>query len=211
MWLSVFCAIAAAADPEDADEGDDIDVPVQKTETETKKGFGLDDGPKIDDSPEEDSGMTDFVAEARQKAPPPTWFHVQPAGRKPLADNFDIQVVAFSEQYAVIQLPVLIATNRASFVVEHPNGLSVVAEIECGAHKLVQRQEFTAAGVLADSPTLAFFEVALPVTARSASIRYLVKTAEGPPPEDPKKKPAAPTPPPALQDRFARTTVFLRP
>jgi hypothetical protein len=204
-WL---CLAARAADP-DVDDGEDIDVPAERRAERRGDGFGLDRGPELDDSMEEDEAMVDFVAQEKRKAPPPTWFHLDPAGEKPLADNFDVQVVSFSEKYVVLQLPVVIAANRASFVVEHPNGLVVAAEIESGPHKVVQRQQFTSDGVLPDSPTIAFFEVALPFTAKSGSARFLLKVAEGPPPEDPKRK--VPVVAPPLQDRFARTSVFTRP
>jgi hypothetical protein len=208
MWLWIV-ATGLAAEPEVPDEGDDLDVPVQKRDPTRELGFGLDKSTNLDLPADDDIEMVDFVAEAHKKAPPPTWFHVNPTGKTPLADNFDVQIVSFSEQYVVVQLPVLVSTSRAAFVVEHPNGLQLAAEIECGPHKLVQRQEFSAAGVLLDSPTLAFFEAAFPVAAKSGAVRFVVRSAEGPAPEDPKKKVI--TPPPALQDRFARTTVFVRP
>lgn len=210
MWRLLLSA-AFAADADEMDDGEDLDVPVHhRDSTAREDGFGLDSAPDLGDDAEDDPSMTDFVAEAKRKAPPPTWFHLQPAGKVPLADNFEVHVVSFSEQYVVVQLPVVVATNRAAFVVEHPHGLTVVAEIESGPHKLVQRQEFTSAGVLADSPTIAFFEVALPFTAKSGTVRYTVKSAEWPAAaEDPKRKGSAAPPP--YQARFSRTATFTRP
>lgn len=208
MYLLLFSA-ASAAEPDELEEGDELDIPVHERGPTERDAFGLDKTPVLGDDADDDLVMTDYVAEAKRRAPPPTWFHLQPAGQKALADNFEIQVVSFSDQFVVVQLPVLVAANRASFVVEHPHGLSLVAEIEAGAHKLVQRQEFTAAGVLPDAPTIAFFEVALPSTAKTGTVRYALKSAEWPPPEDPKRK--GPAAPPAYQDRFVRTATFTRP
>ena len=208
MW-PWFVATSLAADPEVPDEGDDLDVPVHRGEATREHGFGLDKHTELDLPVDDDTEMVDFVAEAHRKAPPPTWFHINPAGRQPLADNFDVQIVSFSDQYVVVQLPVLISTDRASFAVAHPNGLLLAADIECGPHKLTQRQDVSAAGVLLDSPTLAFFEAAFPVSTKSGTIRFVIRSAEGPAPEDPKKKVVSPAP--VLQDRFARTTVFVRP
>ncbi|MCA9489795.1 MAG: hypothetical protein KC621_07720 [Myxococcales bacterium] len=210
-WL---VALPALADP--IDDGEDIDVPT--TVAPSSGGNGFERPSASLDTDDDDAGMTDFVAAERKKAPPTVWWHVDPSGKKPLTDAFDIQITAWNDQLVLAELPVLVATGRDAFVAEHPGGMVVIAEVTSGAFHQTLTQLVTASTVFESGPTLIFFKVAMPNPAKSGDLRFLIKVGElpTPPPEpDPdapktSKPPPPPPPPPPPTDKFARTTVYLR-
>ena len=166
----------------------------------------------------EDAGMHDFVADEKKKPPPPDHWHLDPSGKVPLHDDFDIQVIATNEAFVVVELPVLVSIARAAFLAEHPGGIKLIGEITSGGHKVIQTHIVTGESVLEAGPTLVYLKAALPNPAKAGDVRFLVKTGDlpAPPPvADPNApkgtKPPAPPPPPAPpKDRYARTTVFMR-
>jgi hypothetical protein len=208
--------LALAANAQDVpDEGDDVDISnTQKTKESDSDWAFEKDKTKLTLSVDDDEGMADFAAQiAEQKkraAPPPVWFHLDLMGKRPLADNFDVQFDAFDPKYVVVELPVLVSISRPQFAAEHPNGVTLIAEITSGGAKLVQTEHITPASVLDAAPTLVFFKAAMPNTAKSGDVRFLVKIADLPAPPAPGSK-AAPPPPAPPKDLFARTTVFVRP
>lgn len=210
-WLLWSWSLAHAQE----DDGDDIDIsngtpkPAPGDDWTKARSQGLGD---VDD----DAGMKDFAAEERKKPPPPVRWHVDPTGKAPLADVFDLQVVAYTDAFVLAELPVLVALDRASFRSEHPGGFLLVAEVTSGATKRVVTEQVTPEAVYESAPTLVFLKAAVPNPAATDSVRFLVRTQELPPPPavpDPGKArpPAAPPPPAPPKDRFARTTVFARP
>jgi hypothetical protein len=217
--LVALWALAAAAQDIPIEE-DEIDIPAtQKPAKEDDWGFGQKEE-KLTISVDDDESMHDFVADAKKKAPPPVHFHLDLAGKTPLADNYDILLSAYNEHYVVAELPVLVARDRASFQAAHPGGLVLVCEIWAEGVHQVLTEVITADRVFESAPTLVFLKSALPVAARSGQLRFLVKAGELPVPPPPPapapkgKAPPPPAPPPVPappKDLFARTTVFLRP
>ena len=143
-------------------------------------------------------------------------------GKDPLSGNFDIQIDAFNGSYVVVELPVLVAITRAHFASVHPTGIKLVAEVTSGTKRRVITETIPPEAVYESLPTLVFLKTAIPTSADTGEIRYLVKVGElpAPPPPPPAEPPpkgaptevAEPPPPPAPpKDRFARTTVFRRP
>jgi hypothetical protein len=210
MWLSVWWLLGPAWAQDEVDDGEDLDIGNRNpapapAPSLTPKAQPLGD---IDDEPV----MADFAAAERKKAPPPVRWHVDVAGKQPLTDTFDIQVLAYDDQLVLAQLPVLVAKDRASFLAEHPGGLLVQADVSSGGTKRVIVEHVTADGVYESAPTLVFLQAAIPNPALSGDVRFLVRTQELPPPPDASgKAPPKPPPPPApLRERFARTTVWTR-
>ena len=172
---------------------------------ETGSGVTID----IDD---DDPGMVDYVAAARRKPPPPTHSHLYPHGVAPLSGAWDLHFVAFNEHHVVVELPLLVAVDRASFLCEHPHGILLVGKWSSGLHQMVVRQEIRPSDVLAAGPTIAFLKAALPNPKPVDEVRVVVQTAPLPDPAPPPEgaEPAEPVPPPPLKTRFARTTVYSR-
>lgn len=217
VLLGVLWSLAALAQDIPLDE-DEIDIPSKPQPKEDDEWGFAQKKEKLTLSMDEDESMHDFLADAKKKAPPPVHFHLDLNGKKPLADNFDIQVAAFNEHYLAIELPVLVATDKASFAAQHPGGLVLVAEVWAENVHQVLTEVITAERVLDASPTLVFFKTALPVAARQANLRFLVKSSAlpaPPPPAPPSSKGAKTPPPPAAppppKELFARSTVFTRP
>ncbi|MEQ1569229.1 MAG: hypothetical protein ABMA64_26570 [Myxococcota bacterium] len=199
VWL---CTLAFAQ--EDVDDGEDIDI---SNQDQTKASGALFEtkATQLTETLDDDEVMSDFVAESKKKAPPPVWYHVDPAGKQPLADNYDIAFTAVSPTHVVVELPVLVSFTRATFTNDHPNGIELVAEITSGTTKLVQRQQIRAESLLELAPTVSFFKAAIPTAAPAPEVRYVVKVIELPPA-------AAKAPPPAApKELFARSTVLRRP
>ncbi len=206
-WLLV--AVPAFAQE---DDGDDIDItnkipaPAPGDDwTKTKSGTIVD----VEDEPV----MRDFAAEQRKKPPPPVIWHGDVAGKQPLTDTFELQVVAFAGDLVLTELPVLVATDRASFVAQHPGGLLVMAEVTSGGTKRTVVEQITPDSVYESAPTLVFLQAAVPNKAATDSVRFLVRAQELPPTPDPASKaPPKPPPPPAPpKDLYARTVAFVRP
>ena len=219
MVLALWMFGASAAEPDDLPvEEDEIDVPTTGRPADDDDDGFTKPAPKLV-LEDEDATMHDFVADEKKKAPPPTWFHLDLAKKAPLADNFDIQIDAFNDQYVVVELPVLVATDRAAFVAAHPGGLAVVAEVTSGPIRQVLKTTVTADMVFDTTPTVVFLKTALPNSAKTGEVRYLVKAGElpvpPPPPAAGKAKtpapPVTPAVPAAPRDLFARTTVYRRP
>lgn len=215
--LALRAARAQSTDDEPVEE-DDIDVPSSDSDKKTGDDWGFGQPKPALRLDEDDGAMTDFVAEERKKPPPPDHWHLDPTGKVPLSDDFDIQVVAYNERWIVFELPVLVANDRASFAQQHPGGILVVGEVTSGAHRVVLQQAVTPDGVLEAAPTLVFLKAALPSPVPAGDVRFLVKVGElpapppAPDPAAPKsaKPPPPPPPPPPPRDRYARTTVFMR-
>jgi hypothetical protein len=214
-WALMVAGVAWSQ--EDVDEGDDIDIS-NKPPPAPAPDWGF-EGPKskkigdVDDDPT----MTDYAAAERKKPPPPVWWHVDLVGKQPLTDAFDIQVTAFDPQLVLVELPVLVARDRASFLAEHPGGMIVQGEVTSAGVKRVILEHVVAEGVYESAPTLVFLKAAVPNPAAAGDVRFLVRTQDlpAPPPvpvpgAKPAPKPPAPPPPAPMKDRFARTTVFLR-
>lgn len=216
-WLALPAAAAPPDDFPEEEEELDLDLPSRPVPADDEDwGFDTKTKARIA-SDEDDPGMVDFVAAEKKKAPPPTWFHLDPTGREPLADDWDIQVLSLSPDFVVVELPVLVARTRAEFAAAHPGGLLLVGEIGSGPHRVRQEHVVKAESVYESAPTWVFLKTALPIREASGPVSYRVATAELPPPPDPAappppkgSKPPEPPPPPVVKDRYARTTVFLR-
>ncbi len=216
--LAVLCLGLASAAPHiddsiEEEEALDLDVPEGGIRDGEDHGFNV-DGIEIDAAVDDDDGMIDFVAEKLKKAPPPMWFHLDATGKQPLADDWEVQVIAQNDTFMVIQLPVLVAQGRSRFVQEHPGGLRVEVVMRSSDHEIVFNERVTTKSIYDTGPSWLFFHTAVPHTGRSGDVRFLVRTAEIPLPPIPEDaidpEPVEPPPPPPLKDRYARTTVFMR-
>jgi hypothetical protein len=199
------------------DEGDDIDIGNKPPPAPAPDwGFEAPKSKKIGDV-DDDPTMADFAELERKKAPPPVRWYAELAGKKPLTDSFDIWVSAFDDQLVLVELPVLVATSRESFLAEHPGGLVLQADVTSAGVKRTIIEHVLAESVYASAPTIVFLKAAIPNPAAAGDVRFLVKTQELPPPPPPPDpavrapvKPPPPPPPAPLKERFARTTVYLR-
>jgi hypothetical protein len=216
MVLALWMFGAASAAPDDLpEEEDEIDVPTTRQPNDDADDGFTKPQPKLV-LEDDDVEMHDFVADEKKKAPPADWFHLDFSGKAALADNFDIQIAAYNDQYVVVELPVLVATGRAAFVATHPGGLSLVAEVTSGPIRQVLQSTVTPEMVAETTPTVIFLKTALPNSAKTGEVRYLVKSGAlpvPPPPATGKTKTPPPTPaaPAPIRDLFARTTVYRRP
>jgi len=199
------------------EEEEALDIPDSDDDPGTRSGFdvGADEFQVEDD--DEDPDMVDYRAEALKRPPDPTHFHLDPAGKQPLGNDFPLHTVALNPEWVKVQLPVLVATSRAAFLSEHPHGLRLVAEWDIGGQTTVTEQVVEAEAVWPRGPTFAFLTVAVQDGRKTAPVQVKVKTAELPPPppppdaEPPATPPAEPPPPPAAPKvRFAVTSVFYR-
>ncbi len=200
--------VAVASAQDDVDDGEDLDisntVPTSAPAPAlVPRSQGIGD---VDD----DVPMTDFAAEERKKPPPPVRWHLQLAGKEPLADAFDVHVLAWDDQFVVAQLPVLVSRSRAEFLAAHPGGLVVQAEVTSGGVSRVVSETLTAASVYESAPTLIFLGAAVPNPSPTVDLRFAVRTQALPVPPLPGPKPPPPPPPPPAQERFVRTAVFHR-
>ena len=212
LQLVAWGPAALGADPLDDDE---IDVLIAPAPAPAGGGddWGVGRSDTNDLKLDDDLGMQDFVAEQKKKAPPPVWFHLDVAGKAPLADNYDVQIDAYNPSFVVVELPVLVSITRATFKTDHPNGVQLVAEVTSGPLRRVITETIPPEAVFEALPTFVFFKTAVPSNAPTGEIRYVVKLAELPAPPAPAtgKAPAPPAAPAPLRDLFARTTVFRRP
>ena len=159
---------------------------------------------------EDDVGMVDYAAEAKKRPAAPTHFHLDPAGKEALHNDFPMQVVAMGPSWLKVEVPVLVARDRASFVEAFPHGVRVVTEWDIGGTTTTREQRFTPDQVWERQPTFAFFDVALQDARRSAPVRVKVLAAPlpGPPPEDAPDAEPVEVP---LKQRYGITSVFYRP
>ncbi|MEQ1508370.1 MAG: hypothetical protein ABMB14_39430, partial [Myxococcota bacterium] len=179
VWL-IGVALAA---PEDADpDDDDLDLPSTAGQ-KTDEGWGFEkQTSKLEQTVDDDEGMHDFVADAKKKAPPPVWWHLDPRGKGALHDDFDIQIDAYNDEFLLVELPVVVATDRASFTAAHPGGIVLIAEITSGALRRVVSEIVAPEAVFDAAPTLVFLKTALPTPAKTGEVRFLVKVGELPAP-----------------------------
>ena len=224
LWFTLGAVAAPPSDPpadtpDAPEETEEIDVQRGGTRTKDAKDWGFDTESDADDFDieDDDPGMVDFVAAKRRKPAAPTSSHLFPAGKQALQDDWDLHFVAFNEHLVILELPVLVATDRASFEAAYPHGLLLVGEWASGGQDLVVRQEIHAADLFASAPSFAFLKAAFPNPKPVDHVRVVVKTAALPaPPELPEatkgKRPAPVAPPPPVlpKVRYARTTVYSR-
>jgi hypothetical protein len=104
-----------------------------------------------------------------------------------------------------VELPVLVATDRASFEVQHPNGLRLLTDWDIGGKTLRTEHIVTALAVREDGPTFVFSTVAVQDGRSSAPVRAKVSTAALPPPPGEGAEEA-----PVAKVNYAVTSVFFR-
>lgn len=185
--------------------------------TDTTSDFDLGDDEFAVEGEDDKVEMVDYAAEAKNRPADPTHFHLKPEGKEPLENDHPMQVVAMGPSWVKIELPVLVAKDRASFARAYPHGVRVVTEWDVGGNTTVREQQFHADEVWERGPTLAFFTVALQDARRSAPVQVKVLSAALPaPPPEPEEGVEPPEPPepaeaPPLKQRYAVTSVFFRP
>ncbi len=172
----MLALLLTAALAEDLEEGDDLDVPTTK-QAPAGEDWGFETSTQDVGLEEDDAGMKDFAAELRKRPPPPDHWHVDPTGKTPLTDLFEVQIAALDAAYVVAELPVLVAQGRAAFAAAHPQGLVVVGELTSGAARQVVTQHVTADAVLETGPTLVFLKAALPNASATGEVRVVVRAA----------------------------------
>lgn len=136
--------------------------------------------------------MQDFTA---YRAVPP--LALDATGRAPLSGAFEALVTGSTSHGLVVDLPVVVASDRASFDATHAQGLLLRAEVELDGQVLaVVDQRWTSATVAAATPTLGFFRLYAPTQSRQGELAVRVSeyTAEG-----------------QLVPRIERRATFLRP
>ena len=205
LLLTALCAFSPVFAQDIPEEVEEIDVPDAPTKQSESSGFDLgQDKFQVEDD-DEDVPMLDYAAEALKRPADPTHFHLDPTGKTPLTNDYPMQVVAMGKSWMKLELPVLVATDRASFVAAYPHGLRVVSEWDVGGAKLTSEQVFHANSVRENGPTFAFFDVGVEDARKSAPVRILIKSAAlGDAAAEP------PVPAASLKDRYAVTSVFYR-
>ncbi len=206
LWLTVL-AVATGAPPSGSGEGGKVEI---EGRTDDDWGFETGSGVTIADDVDE-VDMVDFVAAELRKPPKPTHSHLYPDGKAPLTDQWAVYVDSYNDTFVVLELPVLVASDRASFLEAYPEGLVLIGEWSSGGHTLTVRQEVRPGDVLAQGATFAFLKAALPNPKPVDHVRVVVKTGVVPsPPADPGEGPAPAPAEVVLKERFARTTVYAR-
>jgi len=135
---------------------------------------GLPDVRHLDLDEEDDSfefeGPVDPPTEVTPSAAPLT---LDVTGKEPLAGTFSLSVVAVASGAVVVELPVYLASDRASTEA----GFLLVADVYNGDAKVTEvRQEIQAASLIEGAPTYAFLKALVPVTTPTGTVRMVVKT-----------------------------------
>jgi hypothetical protein len=205
VFLPLVLALCSPVFAQDIpEEEEELDIPEANGPTTTgDQGFDLGESKFSVRDADEDVGMVDYAAEALKRPADPMHFHLDPTGRSPLSNDYPMQVVAIGPTWVKMELPVLVANDRASFEMAYPHGLRIITEWDVGGEKQVVEHVVRAAGLRPGAPTFAFFDVAVQDSRKSAPVRVLVKTAAMP---DPAATGAAEAP----KDRYAVTSVFYR-
>lgn len=174
-WLLLIAPHVALADPPHLpEEAEELDIDeVSADQADPKWGFQSD--ATTIDTDDDDAVMTDFVAAALRQPPEPVHFHYELAGVRPRTDAFPIQFVAHSDTIVVVEIPVLVATSRASFHAAHPRGIRIEAEWAVGAHRVALQQTWTPDMALTAAPTLAFLKAALPMRGAEGQVQVRVR------------------------------------
>jgi hypothetical protein len=181
--------------------------------SDTTSDFDLGEDEFAVEGADDEVGMVDYAEEAKKRPADPTHFHLEPEGKEALKNDYPMQVVAMGPSWVKLELPVLVAADRASFQSSYPHGLRVVTEWDIGGNTTRREQRFLADDVWERAPTLAFFDVAAQDARRSSAVRVKVYAAALPaPPVEPEEgEEAEPVVVPQLKERYAVTSVFYRP
>lgn len=180
---------------------------------DTTSDFDLGEDDFAVEGADDEVGMVDYAEEAKKRPADPTNFHLEPEGKDPLKNDFPMHVIAIGPSWVKLELPVLVASDRAAFRRSFPHGMRVVTEWDIGGNTTRREQQFVAADVWERAPTLAFFDVAAQDARRSSPVRVKVYTAALPaPPVEPEEgEEAEPVVVPRLKERYAVSSVFFRP
>ncbi len=178
--------------------------------SETTSDFDLGEEEFSVEGDKDDVGMVDYAAEAKKRPADPTYFHLEPEGKEALKNDYPMHVVSIGPSWVKVELPVLVASDRATFVRDYPHGIRVVTEWDIGSNLTTREQRFTSDQVFESDPTLAFFDVAIRDARRSAPVRVKVMVAPlpAPPPADDPDAKVAEAP---LKQAYGVTSVFFRP
>ena len=139
--------------------------------TDTTSDFDLGEDEFAVEGDDDKVEMVDYVEEAKNRPADPTHFHLKPEGKEPLSNDYPMHVVAMGPSWVKLELPVLVAKDRASFSRTYPHGLRVVTEWDIGGNTTHREQVFHADQLWERGPTLAFFDVAAQDARRSAPVR----------------------------------------
>ena len=136
------------------------------------------EGAKADDFStysEEEDEFDDFALKPQApKVAPRLPFSL--AGKAPLADNYNAQVVFAERDAVVVELPVLVARSPADF---QGGDFWVIGEALFNGVVLAHsRQQVTAESLAQAGPTLAFIKLLVPVTATSGELELRVSQLE---------------------------------
>jgi len=123
-----------------------------------------------DDDSFEFEAPVETPAEPTPSAPP---LALDVTGREPLTGNFSLSVVAVAANAVVVELPVYLASDRASTEA----GFLLVADIYAGDAKVTEvRQEVQAPSLAEGAPTYAFLKALVPVKTPTGTVKMVVKT-----------------------------------
>jgi len=179
-----------------SDDDDDLDVGTltkgtptaadkkKKDATSTTPTLGTDE-----DEPEDEEGglqdlgddppavLGDLEAESAHTVAQPHMpgpIDLDVAGKSPLADNYALNVVAIDRDAVVVELPVLVASSRASVT----TGFQLIGEVYVGTTKVGEVRQVVMPTSLAEfGPSFAFLKVSAPVVEKAGEVKIVVKEA----------------------------------
>jgi hypothetical protein len=180
----------------------------------TRSGFDVGASEFEVEDDDDDGGMRDYAEEAKRRPPETTNFHLDPSGKQPMGNDWPLHTVSANSAWIKLELPVLVALDRPSFVAEHPHGIRLISEWDIGGQLTVREQILRPESIWEQGATFAFLQVAVPDGRKTAPVRIKVLTADLPaPPAEPVEGEEAEEAPPAVAPpkvRYAVTSVFYR-
>ena len=195
LFAALLLAISpvGAQNPEEESpiiEDDDLefDLPEEAIPEDAKKS--ADDKDEFQfDLEEDDDSMEDFsntpapkpsvpaATRAAAAASPPAAkgpLTLDFIGKKPLDDNYPLQILAMERDAIVIELPVLVARSRVAVT----DGFQLIGVVFVGEKKVTEiRQLFLPQSIAEFGPTVAFLKALVPVDEASGQVAILVKQA----------------------------------
>ena len=160
-----------------ADEEDDFFIETKSDEV-MGANAGVPDADAFDDDDDDDLVIAVTPPPAPKVAPTPVasepanGLPVNMVGASPLADNWAPSIVLTTADAVVVELPVLYATSQRDFA---GNTYWIVAEVHVDGKKVAESRTSVTADAIADKgPSIQFFRMFTPVSARSGVLEVKV-------------------------------------
>lgn len=175
----------AEEDPADEDPVEEDLFGLDNDPDEGFDTFGDEYDPYIDDEEDSLAGLTDRLGPEDMAAAEPVQAGAKTAtlqydvlGKQPLADNYQVDVVAVERDAVVVELPVLLGRSRAAF---EGDAYWLTAQVLQGGELVTSATQWVGRTSLAEfGPSFAFFKILAPVSASSGTLELRVSKSADP-------------------------------